>query len=172
MAEELKPVGNESTGKKKAVAPKKGPGPNKPSPARHEAHCKICQHPQRAEIEEAFLHWQPAYKIADDYGLADRKNIERHVRAVGLMERRRRNLRDVLDLIIERGLSSAVEIPASVVVQAVVAQGKFNDYGRYVERTERVDLNTVFEKMTDDELRTYAETTSLPAWFEQAVQSD
>jgi hypothetical protein len=173
MSEEpQKPAGDESTGRKKgkkATAPK-GPGRySRPSLGRHETLCKVCNHPQRAEIDTAFLNWGSAYKIAEDYGLADKMNIYRHAHATGLMEKRGRNLIGALDVLIERGLSTAIEIPASATVAAIVARGKMNAQGRYIERQERVDLNSLFEKMSNSELESYAMGGALPEWFEQAV---
>ena len=170
MTDETKPAGDESAGKKKgkkATAPK-GQRYSRPSLGRHETLCKVCNHPQRAEIDEAFVDWQPVYKIAEDFGL-DRKSLYRHAHAVGLMERRRRNSRAALEAIIERGVSSAVEIPASAVVAAVVALGKMTADGRYVDRTERVDLNALFERMSNSELESYARSGVLPDWFEKTV---
>jgi hypothetical protein len=136
---------------------------------RHEAACKICRHPQRADIEADFINWEPPYKIAEDYDLGDRTTIYRHAWALGLMEKRRRNVRAALENLIERGLSTAIEIPASATVQAIIALGKINANGQFIERTERVDLNALFERMSNEELKTYAETGALPDWFEQTV---
>jgi len=136
---------------------------------RHQTFCKVCQHEKRAEIEAAFINWEPPYKITEAYGLTDRTTLYRHAWAFGLMEKRRRNVRAALENLIERGLSSAVEIPASAVVAAIIALGKITSDGRYVERHEKVDLNSLFERMSNDELRTYAETGNLPAWFEQTT---
>jgi hypothetical protein len=46
-------------------------------------------------------------------------------------------------------------------VQEQVAE----ELGQRVERTETVDLNKLFERMTTAELETYASHGTLPAWF-------
>lgn len=54
---------------------------------------------------------------------------------------------------------------ASAVVAAVQAYSKINAAGQWVDRSEHVDLNALFEKMTAQELEAYAQDGSLPAWF-------
>ena len=134
---------------------------------RHETNCKVCQHTERAAIEEEFIAWKSPSRIARDWSLRDRTTLYRHAWATGLMEKRRRNVRAALESIIERGHD--VEVTAAAVVQAVAAYTRINSEGRLVERSERVDLNLLFEKMTRDELRQYAESGKLPNWFEETV---
>jgi len=137
------------------------------SRGRHETNCKVCQHPERAAIEAEFIAWKSPSRIAADWKLRDRTTLYRHAWATGLMEKRRRNVRAALESIIER--AHDVEVTAAAVVQAVAAYARINSEGRLVERTERVDLNALFEKMTREELTEYAETGKLPDWFEQTV---
>ena len=71
------------------------------NPGRHEAGCKACGHPQREEIEAQWCAWASTSRLAKEYGLS-RDSLYRHARAVGLAERRARNLRGALERIIER----------------------------------------------------------------------
>jgi len=137
------------------------------SQGRHEMNCKVCNHPERQAIESEFISWESPSQIAKDWGLRDRTTLYRHGWATGLMQKRRRNVRAALESIIER--STDVDVSASAVVQAVVAYAKINSEGRLVERSERVDLNQLFERMSQDELHNYAETGKLPDWFERTV---
>jgi hypothetical protein len=151
-----------------AMKQNKNNQPRKPvSRGRHEINCKVCQHEDHVAIEAEFVNWKSPSQIAEDWGLRDRTTLYRHAWATGLMERRRRNIRVALESIIEQ--ASAVEVTAGAVVQAIVAYSKISSEGRFVERSERVDLNALFEKMTKDELLAYAETGKLPDWFEQTV---
>ncbi len=134
---------------------------------RHETNCKVCQHPERLLIEEEFVSWKSPSQIAEDWNLRDRTTLYRHAWATGLMAKRRRNVRSALEHIIEK--STDVDVTAGAVVQAVIAYAKINSEGRLVERSERVDLNLLFDKMTRHELRQYAESGKLPDWFEQTV---
>src|SRR5262249_20572106 len=84
-----------------------------------------------------------------------------------LFARRQRNVRAALEKIIER--SGDVEVNASDVVAAVQAYAKINAAGQLVERSEHVNLNEMFERMTKDELEAYAKDGALPEWFEQTV---
>ena len=49
------------------------------------------------------------------------------------------------------------------------AYAKINAAGEWIERTETVSLNQLFERMTVQELEAYAQTGALPEWFEGKV---
>jgi hypothetical protein len=136
------------------------------SPGRHEFHCKICSHPQREEIERAFVTWISPGRIAKTYGVS-RDSVYRHAHALSLFDKRGRNVRSALERIIEE--AGEVEVSAAAVVSAVTAYSKINGHGQWVERTETVNLNELFDRMTRDEMETYAKDGTLPAWFEHAV---
>jgi hypothetical protein len=144
---------------------KKSEMPQKPiSLGRHETNCKVCQHPDRVAIEEEFVSWKSPTQIAKDWELRDRTTLYRHAWATGMMDKRRRNVRAALESIIERGAD--VEVTAAAFVQAVVAYSRINSEGRLVDRSERVDLKQLFERMSQQELQQYAESGHLPDWFE------
>ena len=134
---------------------------------RHRRNCTICAHAKCAEIDADFVNWKSAALIADEYGLADRMNVYRHARALGLFEKRRRNIRAALEKIIEK--AGEVDVNASAVVAAAQAYAKINAQGQWIDRSEHVNLNELFERMTKDELEAYAKDGRLPAWFTQAV---
>jgi hypothetical protein len=133
---------------------------------RHEYHCKICSHPKREEIEQAFLTWTSPISIAKDFGVS-RDSVYRHAHALSLLDKRRRNLHSALERIIER--AGEVEVSATAVVSAVAAYAKINANGQWVERSEHINLNELFERMTRDEMVAYAEDGTLPAWFALTV---
>jgi hypothetical protein len=54
-------------------------------------------------------------------------------------------------------------------VSAVAAYAKINAAGQWIDRSEQVNLNELFERMTREELESYAKDGILPAWFEGAV---
>jgi len=133
---------------------------------RHERQCSICKHPQRAEIEQQFCSWTSTTRLAEKYKIS-KDSLYRHAAAVGLFERRSRNLKAALERIIER--AEDVEVTASAVVAAVQAYSKINSQGAWVDRVERIDLNDMFDRMTGDELEKYAEDGTLPGWFRDVV---
>ena len=137
------------------------------SQGRHEARCLICSHPQREEIEQEFVAWVSPAKTAEEHGVS-RDGVYRHARAMNLTEKRRRNVRAALERIIEK--AGEVEVNASAIVGAVSAYARINSRGEWVERTESVNLNEMFQRMTPEELEAYAKDGTLPTWF-QAVPS-
>jgi hypothetical protein len=142
-------------------------GKNSPvSQGRHEYHCKICSHPKREEIEQAFLTWTSPVWTATKYGVS-RDSVYRHAHALSLLDKRRRNLHSALERIIER--AGDVKVSATAVVSAVAAYAKINANGQWVERSEHINLNELFDRMTRDEMVAYAESGTLPAWFEHTL---
>jgi hypothetical protein len=95
---------------------------------RHKRYCKICSHERREEIEQDFVAWKSPIAIAEEYGLTDRMNVYRHANALGLFEKRRRNIRAALERIIER--AGDVEVTASAVVATIQACAKINAQGQ------------------------------------------
>jgi len=134
---------------------------------RHEANCSVCAHSNREDIERDFMDWQSPLRIAQEYGLSGRMPIYRHASAFGLLAKRERNIRAALVKIIEK--AGEVDVTAQSVVAAVQAYSKINAAGRWIERTEHIDLNELFDRMTRDELEKYAQEGKLPTWFTQAV---
>jgi hypothetical protein len=134
---------------------------------RHRRTCTVCHHEQREEIESAFVGWCSPAAIAEEYGLADRASIYRHAHALGLFEKRRRNIRAALERIIEK--AGEVDVTASAVVAAVQAYAKINAVGEWIDRTETVSINDLFDRMTSPELEAYARDGILPEWFRATV---
>ena len=139
----------------------------KPSLNRHRAHCSVCAHEKCIDIESDFIEWKSPAMIASDYGLADRMNVYRHAHALGLFGKRQRNIRAALEKIIEK--AGEVEVTSAAVVAAVQAYAKINAQGQWIDRSEHVNLNELFERMSRKELEVYAQDGTLPAWFTQTV---
>jgi hypothetical protein len=133
---------------------------------RHEAQCSICKHAEREEIEQQFLTWRSPDKIAETFKVC-RDSIYRHARAFYLLEPRRRNVRFALERIIER--AGDVEVNANAVVSAVATYSKLKASGHWIDRRETIDLNDMFARMPEDEMRRYASNGELPAWFTSVV---
>jgi len=134
---------------------------------KHQTFCAICQHPQRESIEHEYAETREAIaRIAKEYRL-NRRSVYRHARFTGLLEKRMQNLHAALDQIIEKGLSERRVRP--VVVQAIAVKARINARGQWVSRSETVNLNELFEKMTPEEVSAYAERGELPDWFRQVI---
>lgn len=133
---------------------------------RHERDCKVCHHSQRMKIEREWITWGDTTLIAKQHRLT-RDSIYRHAHANGLFAKRRRNIRHALERIIEK--AGAVPVTAPAVVAAIHTYSKINAQGEWVENTEHIDLNGLFNRMRSDELMAYAKEGKLPAWFEEAA---
>jgi ParB-like chromosome segregation protein Spo0J len=107
--------------------------------------------------------WKSPALIAEEDSLADRASVYRHAYALGLVEKRKRNLRAALERIVEK--AGEVEIRAAAVVAAVQAYAKINAAGQWIDRSEQVNMNDLFERMTRAELEAYARDGELPDWF-------
>jgi hypothetical protein len=129
---------------------------------RHEAKCTICAHPHRDEIERRFVEWTSPTRIAVDYKIS-RDSVYRHAWALGLFVKRQKNIRAALEKIIEQ--AGDVEANAPAVVSAVQAYAKINAQGQRIDRSEMVNLNELFGRMTQAELEAYARDGTLPFWF-------
>jgi hypothetical protein len=139
------------------------PAKGRASLGRHRRNCSVCSHPKCAEIESDFVSWRSPGAIAQEYGLADRASVYRHAHALGLFPKRQRNVRAALERIIEK--AGEVDVTAGAVVAAVQAYAKINAAGQWLDRSEHVNLNELFEKMTQQELEVYAKDGTLPDWF-------
>jgi hypothetical protein len=99
--------------------------------------------------------------------LADRTSVYRHAHALGLFQKRQKNVRAALERIIER--AESVDVTASAVVAAIGAYSKINAAGEWIDRAETVSLNQLFDRMSTQELEAYAQTGTLPGWFKTTV---
>jgi phage terminase small subunit len=138
--------------------------PRKVNLGRHQRNCSVCAHKQCERIEADFVSWRSAAQIATEYGLSDRASVYRHAHALNLFEKRKRNIKAALEQIIEK--AGEVDVTASAVVQAIQAYTKINAAGQWIERSEQVSLNDLFDKMSNQELDEYARDGTLPAWFQ------
>ena len=142
----------------------KGPRVGKPVDLdRHSNACSICTHPNREDIEHDFVAWKSASTIGREYAISDPRKLYRHANALGLYAKRQRNVRSALEKIIEK--AGDVEVNAAAVVAAIQAYSKINAQGQWVDRSEHVNLNELFERMSAMELETYTLSGKLPDWF-------
>lgn len=133
-----------------------------PNPGRHRTICKVCNHDKREKIEQDWVSWGNTSRIAQEFNVT-RDSLYRHAHACGLFGKSRQNVRKALERIIEQ--AETVEVNASAVVAAIQAYTKINDAGKWIERSESVNLNELFERMSTPELEEYARSGKLPDWF-------
>jgi hypothetical protein len=137
-----------------------------PGNVRHEARCSICSDERRQEIEQDFVAWVGPSRIAKKYKVT-RDALYRHAHALDLMSRRRQNVRAALERMIER--SDYVKVNAGVVVQAVSVYARLNARGELIERQQTVNMNQLYDRMSDAETDHYCKTGDVPKWFKEAL---
>jgi hypothetical protein len=113
----------------------------KPNFDRHSRKCVICRHPDRAAIEEEFVHWGDPWDIAHDYELGEYRAVYRHAHAAGLTLRRRENLHSALDMLIENTRQATVS--GDCIIRAIRAYSCVDSMGRWVDPPTQVNFSTV-----------------------------
>jgi hypothetical protein len=106
-----------------------------PALERHQRKCAICSHPDRAEIEELFLHWHNPWNIATGYKVPAR-SLYRHAHATGLYAARQDSLRPVLDPLLERVADA--KISGDCIIRAVRAYSCLGGDNKWTEPPARV----------------------------------
>ncbi|HYL45836.1 MAG TPA: hypothetical protein VEU52_02315 [Candidatus Limnocylindrales bacterium] len=106
---------------------------------RHQRKCSICRRQDRDEIEQAFLHWKPISALELDYRLTERA-IHRHAHATGLYARRKRNLRFILENVLERHAEARITVDS--LLRAIRAYVSITDSGEYPERPAHVVVSS------------------------------
>jgi hypothetical protein len=108
-----------------------------PDSERHSRRCSICSHPDRDAIEGDFVRWGSPIKIAEEYGLADRSSIYRHVHATGLFARRAREvartMEKYLELVDHHSPSEPGPFDLDAITRAVRVYSHLDHNGRWVE---------------------------------------
>jgi hypothetical protein len=133
---------------------------------RHESQCSICSHPQRLEIERAFVGWGHPTEIALQYRVS-RDSLYRHAHALGLFKERQRNIRGALERLIE--CAGEVPLSASAVVSAIQTYIKMNRVEQGIEPVQGANFMKLLEQMSKEERETFARDRSLPKWFPRAI---
>jgi hypothetical protein len=110
-----------------------------PDLERHSRKCSICHHPEREDIEQAFLRWHSPYVILTQFNLFNYASLYKHAHATGLYDLRMRNLRPALENIIES--SDQVPPTAAGIVRAIRAYACLTDTGEWVEPVRRFILS-------------------------------
>jgi hypothetical protein len=113
------------------------PHTESPKAARHSRKCKICNSPDREDIDQAYIHWVPLRRIVFEYAdVTSEVSLYRHAIATGLFSRRRSRFQHALDRIIEQ--AGDTRPTADAVIRAIRASSMLNENGRWDEPTRRV----------------------------------
>jgi hypothetical protein len=104
--------------------------------AHHKVRCSICNRPDREAIDEAFLHWRRSWDLVREFKIASRTSLYRHAHALGLFERRARNMRFALSVIIEE--VETVSPSADAIIHAIRAYSCLDDSGHWTEPPKRL----------------------------------
>ena len=133
---------------------------------RHQAQCTICSSPYRQAIEEAFVDWGSPYLIGKRYDVS-RDAQYRHAHAFDLFSKRQRNIRMLLEKVIERVDNMPLEGPQIVsVIQTYV---KLYSSGQGPAQAQGTNPKALLERMSKDERDAFARDGSLPGWFSREI---
>jgi hypothetical protein len=97
---------------------------------RHQSQCTVCSHPNRLETEEAWMNWGWTNRIARGYGFS-RDTIYRHMHTFDLFNEGQKNIKWVLEKIIER--VDWIDISGSQLVSAIQTYVKMNSAEQVIE---------------------------------------
>jgi hypothetical protein len=100
--------------------------------------------------------------IESQYAVS-RDSLYRHAHALDLFSKRRKNLPMALDKIIER--VDVTQISGSVILSAIKAHAKISGAGQAREPVQTTEPKKLFEQMSPEERRAFAQDGSLPKWF-------
>jgi hypothetical protein len=103
---------------------------------RHESQCTICNHPERAAIDEAFLHWWHATDLAYHFKLGHRLAVYRHAKATGLYQQRIERTQHALGYMIEQ--AQTVTPTGDCIIRAIRALSCLDENGRWHEPRKEV----------------------------------
>jgi hypothetical protein len=144
-----------------------------PSIGRHMRRCGICKHSERFAIEEDFIHWRSPSEITVAYELEDRSTVYRHARAFNLYPLRKRNLRFVVEHILEQ--AEEVPITGNTLLRAVRTYARITDDGEWIEPPLRIRVARASIARAAaagvEELTIYPSDARLPANSSSALSS-
>lgn len=78
-------------------------------PRRHRRKCAICRHKQCEEIDQDYLDWKPMTEIVETYRVQER-SLYRHVKALGLWDKKKENRKHLYLRIMEKADLSGVSV--------------------------------------------------------------
>lgn len=110
-----------------------------PDQDRHSRKCQVCSHPSREEIEDEFIHWRKPRFIAKRYDISW-ASLYTHARVFDLFKQRGRQVRSVLENIMERGVETLTT--GDTVLRAVKYCTCLTDDNKWIEPTSNVVFQT------------------------------
>ena len=129
---------------------------------RHESQCTICSHPNRLEIEEAFIGWVFSHQIVKDYHVS-RDCIYRHAHALDLFSQRQKNIKMVYEKIIEK--ADLTLMSGSNILSVLKAYEKICSAEQGAEPVQGADPKKLLGRMSQEERDPFAQEGSLPERF-------
>jgi hypothetical protein len=132
---------------------------------RHQAQCSVCRHPRWQDIEQDWLDGVSPQRIEDDYDIG-RYSLYRHCHHLGFFDKRPKNIRRVLEGIIERVEYAPTTL--SGVVSAIKAYSKLTGAEQKVEEAQGTAPQGLFKRMSKEEREDSVRNGSLPPWVSRA----
>ena len=119
---------------------------------RHSSRCKVCQSPDRAEIERKVREFYPHALIGKQHGMSA-YSVRRHCIAIGLD--RNKDVTHFLASVIEKCQANVAEVTMGNALRAAEQLSKIS--GQTVDRLEITKVVESMKDKTDEELRAIVE---------------
>ncbi len=111
---------------------------------RHARKCQICSHPEREDIEQAYLRWTPPGVIVKEFNISYPATLYLHVNAVGLAAERRRHMNSALDQIIEK--APDIRPTGRDIIEAIKVSSQMDERGVYLTPPRRTEITHIHQK--------------------------
>jgi hypothetical protein len=128
----------------KSVAPHLDAASDPSTLEHHSRKCAICNHPERADLQEDFVSWRNADLIQKDYDLPNFRRMYTHARATGLYQRHRDNLRFAAELLIEH--ADQAKPSPDTILRAIQICARLDAKGEWVEPAKQVIFSSSVNK--------------------------
>jgi len=131
----------------------------------HMAKCKICNHVNKKEIEEAYLSGVSPYQIETDFPGVSHQAVYTHTKLFQLDKKRDNSTLAIVNMLIDRGNAGKIQVTPAVFMDALKLRAKL--LGEIVDKHE---VKEVLDELSNEQLAAIAEQSRL-AIEQRAIDS-
>ena len=117
----------------------------------HSHECKVCNSPQKDEINQDFINWHPVKDLSEKYGISE-TSLRQHIHYFKLRDKRAKNYMKLIDSMIEMGQLGMVpdKFRPNDLKELITLKAKLE--GEYKD-SHRIEISGELGKLTADQLR-------------------